>query len=280
MAHKFRALLRVLLFGVWCDLTTAQNTDSELRINFFRFILTLVPQDVLQCDTAISETVRNVAEDCLQAFAPTECADLFIEVQPEQILLGGTACRDENGFLIFGGAMDFPVAGAAQGEVDQCVQQVLQGDACAQTFQTVFPGVTGLSYSVDTPQPTGAPTLTPSSPPTEVPTTTAPTTNAPTTAAPTTDAPTSEPTSEPSPPPSLRPTQTPTVSPTVEPTDSSDDSRGGDSITEDEILPKEGKDGRNDSLGLYIGAAAGGFCMLLLLFLFIVKTRDVLFKIF
>eukprot|EP00977_Amphora_coffeiformis_P023383 scaffold13191_cov178-Amphora_coffeaeformis.AAC.4 len=274
MAHKVQAFLRVLLFGAWCDLVTAQNTDGELRINFFRFILTLAPQDALQCNTAISETVRNVAEDCLQTFAPTECADLFVEVPPEQILLGGTACRDENGFLIFGGAMDFPVAGAEQGQVDQCVQQVLQGNACAQTFQTVFPGVTGLSYSVDTPQPTGSPTLTPSAvpsvPPTEAPTTAAPTTDAPTTDVPTTDPPTSGPSSEPSLPPSLRTTQAPTVSPSTEPADSSDDRGAG---IADEVVPREGMDGRDDSLGVYIGAAAGGFCMLLLLFLFIVKKR-------
>ena len=261
------AILRVLLFGLCCSLASAQNTDGELRFSFFRFILTLIPEAAVQCNTATAETVRNVAEDCLQTFAATECADLFTEVAPEQILLGGTQCRGNNNILIFGGAMDFPVSGATQGQVDQCVQQVLRGDACTQTFQNVFPGVTALSYSVDTPQPTEAPSSTPSAAPSSSPT-----------ATPTTNAPSLGPSSQPSSPPSLRATQRPSVSPSTETTnpktsDSSDGSGDkGAGITEDEIVPTEGSVER-DGLGLYIGAAAGGFCVLLLLFLFIAKKR-------
>ena len=252
----------------------AQNTDSELRVNFYQFTLTLLPSSAISCrqdNGATAETVRNVAEDCLQAYAPNYCRGLFNAAVglPEQILLGGAECRDGDTVRIFGGAMDFMVRGASQEMVNECVLETFAGNQCLSFFQNVYPELTSLEYSVETPQPSAAPFAAPSGSPSSTPT----------------SKPSVSPTPEPSASPSASPSGIPTVSPSSEPSSpslrpsnsptsvpssSEDNVKGG--IRADENNPRQTSGGGN-SIGIFVGAVACGLCLLLLVFLFVSKRR-------
>lgn len=273
MADKPKIVWGLVLTVVLCHnnilQVEAQNTDGDLRVNFYRFALKLLPSNAVSCDATTAEAVRNVAEDCLQAFAPNSCDAIFAPGPglPEQILLGGAECRGEDdSILVYGGAMDFSQEPAAQRLVDQCVLETLEGVQCLSFFQNAFPNVQDLVYSVDTPQPTSAPTLSPSLQPTTTPT-------ALPSAGPTfvpTGAPTAPPSSTPT---LLRATSSPSAAPSTVPTrnPTSNSVKGG--IVEDGAAqPKQSTEGPS-SLGIYIGAAACGVCLLLLMLLFVAKRR-------
>lgn len=253
----------------------AQNTDSELRVNFHQFTLALMPSNVISCrdNGSTAETVRNVAEDCLQAFAPNSCKGLFQEAVglPEQILLGGAACRDDDTVLVFGGAMDFMAQGAAQEKVNECVLETFGSAQCLAFFQNLYPELTSLEYSVDTPKPTEAPSATPSSSPTNTPTSKPSWAPTPLPSAKPSASPTGVATASPSDHPSLRPSNSPSAAPSISAAPSGEDAvKGG--IQAGENNQKQSSGGGN-SIGIYIGAVACGLCLLLLVFLFVSKRR-------